>query len=172
MPAFLFDWPTVSANNTYATVTNRAGATRRIVSAKAQAWRDGVILTVRQSGQPCPAGDLQIALYGWPSDNRRRDVDNISKPLQDSIALAWGIDDKRFKRVAATLGAASVQPYLEVYVWPFSETDRQRETEYRQKLRRELGPVAVPSWWTETTTRATTSGKPAPGGETDVGGPG
>ena len=73
MPAFLFDWPTVSANNSYATVRTAAG-TRRIVSPAARAWRDGVILTVAQSGQPCPEGDLRAAIYCWPrSWTKRRD---------------------------------------------------------------------------------------------------
>lgn len=52
--------------------------------------------------QPIPAlqDSYQIEITFYPPDNRRRDEDNAIASLKgaiDGIALAWGVDDSKFR---------------------------------------------------------------------------
>jgi Holliday junction resolvase RusA-like endonuclease len=59
-------------------------------------WRDGVIITVRQSGAgPLPAGPLALSLWLTPPNKARLDGDNYIKACQDALFAAYLADDSR-----------------------------------------------------------------------------
>lgn len=97
MPTWTIPWPVgISTNSLY--VHTRRGVR---LSERARAWRDEVIVIVRQSdryAEGLPAGKLALTLRTWdPADGRRHDGDNLCKLASDSICAAYGIDDSRIR---------------------------------------------------------------------------
>ena len=88
--------------NTY---YRRAGHTIHI-SERGRHYKRDVASRVRmQLGAIAPlSGDLSVSIEASPPDNRRRDLDNIFKPLLDALTAAgvWG-DDSQVKRIIAEM---------------------------------------------------------------------
>lgn len=84
-------WPTnVNTNKRY--TKTRFGVR---LSGETVAWRNTVIVLVRQAGGTVPRHvPLVFRLDAYPPDGRRRDVDGLLKECLDSMALALGIDRK------------------------------------------------------------------------------
>lgn len=95
-------WPKdATTNHTYITQGRR-----RVLSPKARAWRDDVIVRVRSVGFGTRFdGDspLRLSIVAYQPDRRRRDADGLIKPTQDAIALACGFDDARIRKVESEL---------------------------------------------------------------------
>jgi Holliday junction resolvase RusA-like endonuclease len=65
------------------------------IDPKAAAYKDEVIVTVRQSGQRVPDGDLEMWIWLFAPDRRRRDASNHVKLIEDAVFAALGEDDSR-----------------------------------------------------------------------------
>lgn len=114
-----FPWPVgVSVNHMYLPNSNHG----RRLTPEAQAYRDLVILTIRQdliddgARLELPSGDLAISLDIHPPNARRADGDNFFKTICDSVAAAFAIDDSRFSEHHAVRFPPSKTPRLVVWV--------------------------------------------------------
>jgi hypothetical protein len=93
------------------------------ISAKQKQKDDGFYATKAAGSFAAPDGYIPLSLLYLTPDKRHRDCDNMlaaSKALLDGVALALGIDDKRFKpilidfalgpdKVGALIAAVGVQ---------------------------------------------------------------
>lgn len=115
MASWEFRWPTgVTANHLYE--RSRTGVR---LSARARAWRDEVVVIVRQSGQQLPEGKLAFLLRFSPPNRLRRDADNLLKLAQDAVCAGLGIDDSRFvATVAFRREPSKTHPRIEVSCEP------------------------------------------------------
>ena len=103
-------WPAAGVNHQYIHTRHNTRLTK-----EAQAWRDLAIVYIRANRQPVPEGALRVYLLAHPPDNRRRDLDNLLKPVLDSLALALDFDDARITHIEAEMGEPSkVWPRIEI----------------------------------------------------------
>lgn len=79
--------------------------------AKQKAKDDAYYLTKHAMGAWRPAdGPIPLSIVFAPPDARHRDLDNClaaCKSAIDGIALALGVDDRRFRPIAINVGAVS-----------------------------------------------------------------
>lgn len=73
-------WPP-SANQMY----RHVGA-KVLISERGRKYRLEVAEVLARAGSPRLKGALSLTLLVFPPDNRRRDMDNITKNVQDSLA--------------------------------------------------------------------------------------
>lgn len=67
-------------------LVNRNGSRR--ISDAGLAFRDETILAVRQAGFKAIEGRVALRISAHPPDERRRDLDNILKPILDALQHA------------------------------------------------------------------------------------
>jgi crossover junction endodeoxyribonuclease RusA len=73
------------------------GRGRVIISADGRDYRDAAMIAVRRYGDGKPlTGRLFVRIELYPPDNRKRDIDNVQKPLLDALthARVW-VDDSQ-----------------------------------------------------------------------------
>jgi Holliday junction resolvase RusA-like endonuclease len=92
MPAWVLPFPPINGNVNHQWVYFGRGVYLR---PEVRAWRDEVIILLRQAGQPLPSGPLAFELRYYPPDNRRRDGDGILKGVCDTVFAAFFDDDWR-----------------------------------------------------------------------------
>lgn len=93
-------WPP-SVNNYYAVVRGR-----KILSARGRAYKaqSGNYLMIQKPPKDLTAR-LEVAIDAYPPDNRKRDIDNLCKPVLDALQ-DYGlfrdeqIDDLRIRRLS------------------------------------------------------------------------
>lgn len=61
---------------------------RRFLSPRVKEWRREATVLVRAARKATFSGPVAVALSLYPPDRRKRDLDNIVKPVLD--ALVWG----------------------------------------------------------------------------------
>lgn len=81
---------------------------RMVLSREGRSYRevvDGLWWKLRCEKQPSETldgGDIWVSIEAYPPDNRRRDLDNILKPLFDAIQYAGAFaDDSQIVKLAA-----------------------------------------------------------------------
>lgn len=122
-----FSYPSgVSVNHIYRP-NGRGG---RILTDAARAFRDEIILTIRQSAtaggtaRGLPEGDLSFSLDIHPPTHRRQDGDNWLKLICDSVAAAFSIDDSRFSEHHVVRFPPTNEPRLVCWIgrssWPLA----------------------------------------------------
>lgn len=80
-------WPP-SANHYY-----RRSATGVYISKQGKAYRKAIRNLVRELGVETVRGRCSMSLDAFPPDHRKRDIDNIQKPLLDSLEKAGVFKD-------------------------------------------------------------------------------
>lgn len=93
----------------------RVGA-RTIISKEGREYRAKICI---QLGQPVPlAGPLGMRIDVYPPDRRRRDVDNIQKPVLDALQHT-GIygDDSQVKDLRTVMHKKQKPGYLLITLW-------------------------------------------------------
>jgi crossover junction endodeoxyribonuclease RusA len=104
---FALPWPPTV--NTY---WRNIGKGRTILSAKARAYRIAADATIRHQrtvqgcdGAPPLLGRISVAIVAHPPDRRRRDLDNLLKPLGDCLTHGGVIvDDSLIDRLLIERG--------------------------------------------------------------------
>ena len=98
-------WPP-SANRYYRSIVINK-APRVLISREGRTWRQLVALKLaRHKEGPLFKERLAVEIIAYPPDRRRRDLDNLLKPLVDSLEHArlfendWQIDDLHIRREA------------------------------------------------------------------------
>ena len=69
---------------------------RMVISREGRAYREHVhalLATAGQGGKPPHDGAIALAMDAFPPDRRRRDLDNIQKPLLDALEHAGVYED-------------------------------------------------------------------------------
>ena len=69
---------------------------RMVISREGRAYRKDVralLATAGQGGKPPDDGSIALAMDAFPPDRRRRDLDNILKPLLDALEHAGVYED-------------------------------------------------------------------------------
>lgn len=81
--------------NTYWRHTWLHGRMAVLISRRGREYRDQVIRAARGDGEPL-AGRLRVTVFAWVPDARKRDLDNLLKPLLDACTHAgvW-VDDSQ-----------------------------------------------------------------------------
>jgi crossover junction endodeoxyribonuclease RusA len=103
-PQVRFALPYPPTVNTY---WRNIGKGRTILSAKARAYRAAADAAIAHQGDGRPAmlGRIAVAIVVHPPDRRRRDLDNILKPLLDALANGHVIvDDSLIDRLQVERG--------------------------------------------------------------------
>lgn len=93
---------TVSLTLPYPPTANkiwRAVSGRQIKSAKYRAWIDEAALSIRQQRPRGIVGDYHLFIRATAPDRRRRDLDNLIKPLSDALSQGGVIGDDSGCRV-------------------------------------------------------------------------
>lgn len=80
-------WPP-SANQMYRHVGSKV-----LISERGRKYRIEVAEVLARAGSPRLEGALSLTLLVFPPDNRRRDMDGISKNVQDSFTKAGLFED-------------------------------------------------------------------------------
>lgn len=103
--------------NTY---WRRAG-THIHLSARGAKYIQAVQGRVLRAGRPkALGGECVVDIFSWPPDNRVRDIDNIQKPLLDSLVKAGVLADDRFvARLTTTRGPKVQDGAVLVRIWAF-----------------------------------------------------
>jgi Holliday junction resolvase RusA-like endonuclease len=85
------------------------------VTYEALAWKGSIVRAARLAGVEEQAGEVSLSVrYYHEHPNRRLDVDNVLKVLQDSLnGVAWK-DDKQVKRVEVEAFHDRTHPRVEV----------------------------------------------------------
>ena len=83
----------------------RRNGARYFVAPAGQAFRTEVEVRCAASGIKPLAGPVALTVTLVPGDRRRRDIDNVLKPLLDALTHggAWA-DDSQVKRLLVTMG--------------------------------------------------------------------
>ena len=87
MEALSFELPYPPSHNSY---YRRVGH-RTLISREGRAYRKNVVALLAPAGngqQPPNDGRIALAMDAFPPDRRRRDLDNIQKPLLDALEHA------------------------------------------------------------------------------------
>ena len=79
---FEIPWPP-SVNHYYRHVGPRV-----LISREGRQYRENVVAMFRNSNEPPFAGPIQLYAEFYPPDNRRRDLDNLLKCVQDTLQHA------------------------------------------------------------------------------------
>lgn len=66
---------------------------RTLISREGRAFRKDVRALLGGSGKPPITGRIALAMDAFPPDRRRRDLDNLLKSTQDSLAHAGVFED-------------------------------------------------------------------------------
>ncbi len=119
MPSWVLPWPPVTTNHLYQRCRN--GGVR--LNLKAQAWREEVIVLVRQSGQRLPEGQLAATIHLWCPPlkfprTKHPDVDGPIKLILDAVFAAFDDDDNRLDRLLVFRDEGGANPRVEVQVEP------------------------------------------------------
>ena len=114
MPTWRFCWPHVTVNHQY--IHTRRG-TR--LSDRAAAFRDAVIVTVRQSEERVGEGPLVATVRFAPE--QATDVDNPIKLLSDSVCAGLGIDDSAICELHVYRAARQRPGWIEYQLEPVGE---------------------------------------------------
>jgi hypothetical protein len=95
----------------------------RTLTKAARAWRDTVILHIRQQAidgkekLELPPGNLAIWIDAWPpNDHRIHDAGNLEKFTTDSVMAAFGEKDERIRECHTQRLARSDRPSMHVMV--------------------------------------------------------
>jgi len=118
-------WP--PSINHYWRQVKIGGAVRTIISAEGRAYRERVVprvqLAMMQARVRTLPGRLALAILAQPPDRRRRDLDNILKPLLDALQQArcyqddCQIDDLHVRRLPPDRPAGSITVTIEEMEW-------------------------------------------------------
>jgi len=65
-----------------------ASGHRRYISGAGKAFRKEVFYRVKCAKAPCLKGEVAVHVTLYPPDKRRRDIDNVLKPLLDALQYA------------------------------------------------------------------------------------
>ena len=77
---------------------------RHFISAKGKKFREDTVLTVMEEGKPITQeGAVELEIFLWHPDRRKRDIDNVLKPILDALQAA-GVykDDQQVSRLEIT----------------------------------------------------------------------
>ena len=86
---------------------------RTVISREGRAYREDVqalLATAGQGGKPPGDTPLALAMDAFPPDRRRRDLDNIQKPLLDALEHAGVYEDDGQIDLLITQRRASEKP--------------------------------------------------------------
>ena len=87
MICFELPWPP-SVNHYYRHVGHKT-----LISRAGRAYREIVCSIVADRGAPMQKGKLSVTVDCFPPDNRKRDLDNLSKALLDALEHAGAIEN-------------------------------------------------------------------------------
>jgi crossover junction endodeoxyribonuclease RusA len=112
---FLLSYPP-TANNLFVNVGKR-----RVPSAKYKSWKDGESWSIksRMVMQKPVCGPYTIIISAGRPDKRRRDIDNIIKPISDALVAGGAVsDDSLCQEVTARWCEV---PGVSVVIFPIRE---------------------------------------------------
>lgn len=119
-----FVWPGITTNHLYATVRGR-----RVLVRRAVAWREGVIVQIRQEcidrceRLQLPPGKLAFQIDYWPPDDKRKhDPSGLTKLTEDSVFAAFQTDDEAIWSTTSTRHEPDGCPRLVVEIRAMRET--------------------------------------------------
>lgn len=77
----------------------------RFLTAKAKAFRREIIAAIDECGMDRELGALHLMIDQRPPDRRRRDIDNIVKPIMDALEHAGAYEnDNQVARLSVVRG--------------------------------------------------------------------
>lgn len=83
-----------SVNSYWRHIKSKSGGHRTITSRKGRQYREDVIAATWDHRLPEPlVGPLSVSLWMYPPDERRRDLDNVQKPIWDALSAAGFYED-------------------------------------------------------------------------------
>jgi crossover junction endodeoxyribonuclease RusA len=90
MICFILDWPPTI--NTYYSVVNN----RKILSKKGRDYKKNMVKSLMVKKPPKGlTGRIELRIDAHPPDRRKRDLDNLVKPIQDSLQDYGMFDDSQ-----------------------------------------------------------------------------
>lgn len=90
---------------------------KKFLGKKGKEFREAVIIAVYNARQGALNGRLHMEVYLYPPDNRKRDVDNILKPLLDALEHASVYEnDSQIDKLCVTRMEVAKDGYCEVTI--------------------------------------------------------
>ncbi len=86
---------------------NRTGHWKKKADARKKSKADAYYIALSSPRPAIGAGNIPLKITFHPPGRRRHDADNLlsaSKGMLDGLALAWGVDDVRFRPVTIDFG--------------------------------------------------------------------
>ena len=121
----VLELPYPPSMNTY---WRRVGA-RTLISRKGRAYRKSVCSLLAAPGVRPLDGPLEMLIDAYPPDRRRRDVDNLQKPLLDALEHA-GVyhNDCQVKRLVTEMFAPLPDGLIVVRIQPYQQRSQRGAT--------------------------------------------
>ena len=105
------DWP--PQLNHYYTIARG----RKILSAKGRKYKiDMAVELLRQKAPRSLTGRLEVLIDAYPPDRRKRDLDNLIKPVGDTLQDYGMFDDEQIDDLRIRRRAVSKPGYLRVRI--------------------------------------------------------
>ena len=90
---------------------------RKFLGKKGKEFREAVIIAVYNAKQRGLAGRLHMEVYLYPPDKRKRDIDNVLKPLLDAMEHAGCYEnDSQIDKLCVTRKNVISGGYCEVEI--------------------------------------------------------
>jgi crossover junction endodeoxyribonuclease RusA len=73
----------------------KSNGTRRYISPQARQWLEEALWLLKQArgGRPTIQGEVAVRIVAYPPDHRKRDLDNLLKPILDALTKSGIIED-------------------------------------------------------------------------------
>ena len=113
-------WP--PSVNTYWRAHARASKTgpvavTNILSKRGRQYRADVLSRLSLQGWPILEGRLRVLITAWPPDKRRRDLDNLLKPVLDALEhAAVYADDEQIDELTIIRGPVKKPGYCRIVI--------------------------------------------------------
>lgn len=110
-------WPPTV--NTYYTIARN----RKILSAKGRMYKiDGSVLLLQQKAPRGISGRLEVRIEAYPPDRRKRDIDNVLKPLIDTLGdYGLFLDDEQIDILSIRRNAIEKPGYVRIHIFKIGE---------------------------------------------------
>ncbi|MCA6304111.1 MAG: RusA family crossover junction endodeoxyribonuclease [Phenylobacterium sp.] len=83
---------------------------RPILSAPYRAWRTEAEAAIKAQGAQPIAGRYDLTIWATAPDKRRRDLDNLIKPISDALVRAGVVVDDSLMRALSIRWTEKIQP--------------------------------------------------------------
>jgi len=83
---------------------------RPILSAPYRAWRTEAEAAIREQRIPPIEGRYDLTIWATAPDRRRRDLDNLIKPVSDALVRAQVVQDDSLMRALSIRWTEKIQP--------------------------------------------------------------